>query len=85
MSDTAPRDAREQLLADLKAYRDRHPVTSRYWRRVHDVRDLLWRCWMHRDARHEQLARINHVNACAEAAYLDDDGLVQRVRSGAVL
>ena len=82
MSDRTPR---EQLLADLLALRDRHPVTSRHWRRVQDVREQLWRCWAQRDARHDQLARIAHTAACAEVIYLNDETLQWRVRSGAVL
>lgn len=82
MSERTPR---EQLLADLLVLRDRHPITSRHWRRVQDVRDLLWRCWAQRDANHDIQARIAHVAACSEAMYLNDEALERRVRAGAVL
>lgn len=82
MSERTPR---EQLLADLLALRDRHPVTSRHWRRVQDVREQLWRCWASRDANRDMQARIAHTAACAEAMYLGDEAVEQRVRAGAVL
>lgn len=82
MSDRTPR---EQLLADLMALRDRHPVTSRHWRRVQDVREQLWRCWASRDANRDLQARIAHTAACAEVTYLKNEAIEWRVRSAAVL
>lgn len=65
MSERTPR---EQLLADLLALRDRYPVTSRHWRRAQEVRDLLWRCWSHRDSNRDTEARVARVAVCSRSS-----------------